>query len=62
MPFIEFLPQQLCESALRKELVEDELVLSDGRLSLPERPGLGIELDRDALGRFTQAARRLRPA
>ncbi|RIK34702.1 MAG: hypothetical protein DCC55_32630 [Chloroflexi bacterium] len=27
----------------------------DGRLSLPEGPGLGIELDRDALDRFVQS-------
>jgi L-alanine-DL-glutamate epimerase-like enolase superfamily enzyme len=62
MPFIEFLPQELCESALRKELVADELVLRDGRLSPPERPGLGVVLDREALERFAAAASRLRPA
>jgi len=56
MPFFEFVPQEVAESALRRELVADELRLVDGRLQLPSRPGLGIELDRDALERFADAA------
>jgi L-alanine-DL-glutamate epimerase-like enolase superfamily enzyme len=59
MPFFEYVPQQVAESPLRRELVHDELELVDGRLALPERPGLGIELDRDALERFEEAGRRL---
>ncbi|MGD9648492.1 MAG: mandelate racemase/muconate lactonizing enzyme family protein [Pirellulales bacterium] len=51
-PFIEFLPAELCDSALRRELVGDELRIVDGRLPLPRRPGLGFELNRDALRRF----------
>jgi L-alanine-DL-glutamate epimerase-like enolase superfamily enzyme len=51
-PFIEFLPAELCDSDLRRELVTDELRLVDGRLPLPERPGLGFELNVDALRRF----------
>jgi L-alanine-DL-glutamate epimerase-like enolase superfamily enzyme len=58
-PYFEFLPAALAESALRRELVTEELELSDGRLALPARPGLGVELDRDALERFTEAAARL---
>lgn len=61
MPFFEFVPQQVAESELRRELVADELELVDGHLALPERPGLGVELNRDALERFEEAARRLRP-
>jgi L-alanine-DL-glutamate epimerase-like enolase superfamily enzyme len=56
MPFFEFVPQQLAESALRRELVIDELELVDGLLALPARPGLGVELQRDALERFAAAA------
>ncbi|HET6945843.1 MAG TPA: mandelate racemase/muconate lactonizing enzyme family protein [Gaiellaceae bacterium] len=56
MPFFEFVPQEVAESALRRELVQDELTLVDGRLALPSRPGLGIELNRDALERFAAAA------
>ena len=53
--FIEYLPADLCEAGLRKELIVDELELVDGRLSPPSRPGLGVELDRDALARYRVA-------
>jgi L-alanine-DL-glutamate epimerase-like enolase superfamily enzyme len=61
LPFFEYLPQQVAESALRRDLVTDELELVDGKLALPQRPGLGIELNDAALERFEEAARRLRP-
>ncbi len=61
MPFFEFLPPALCESRLRKELVVDEITLSDGVATIPQRPGLGVELNRDALAEFKEAAHRLRP-
>jgi len=57
MPFFEFLPPELCTSRLRRELVKEELELRDGLLPAPQRPGLGIELDFDALVRFEEAAR-----
>lgn len=52
-PYIEFLPKPLSDSRLRKELVADELIMRDGRIALPTKPGLGIELDREAIRRFT---------
>ena len=59
MPFFEFVPQQVAESPLRRELTRDELQLTgDGTLALPRRPGLGVELDREALERFADAGRR----
>ena len=60
MPFFEFLPPALCESRLRKELVVDEVTMVDGKVTIPQRPGLGIELNRDALELFKDAARRIR--
>ena len=51
-PFIEFLPQELCDSSLRRELVDDELLFENGRLAKPVKPGLGIELNRDALENY----------
>ena len=51
-PFIEFLPPELCDSPLRKELLLEEFRLKDGVLALPERPGLGVTLSREALARF----------
>jgi L-alanine-DL-glutamate epimerase-like enolase superfamily enzyme len=62
LPFFEFVPPAMAESRLRRELVRDELELrEDGTLALPSRPGLGIELDRDALARFAEAGARLTP-
>jgi L-alanine-DL-glutamate epimerase-like enolase superfamily enzyme len=57
MPFFEYLPPELCSSRLRKELVREELELADGLVRAPQRPGLGIELDPDALACFEDAAR-----
>src|SRR6185295_18902587 len=51
-PLIEFLPANLCDSLLRKELVSDELEFRDGKIPLPRKPGLGIEVDMAALRRF----------
>jgi L-alanine-DL-glutamate epimerase-like enolase superfamily enzyme len=51
-PYIEFLPANLCDSLLRKELVADELTIVNGRIPLPSKPGLGIEVDMKALRRF----------
>ncbi|MBM3805008.1 MAG: hypothetical protein FJW26_22235 [Acidimicrobiia bacterium] len=61
LAYLEFLPKELCESALRKELVRDEIRLVDGRIPLPSRPGLGIELNRQALRVFKDAANRVCP-
>jgi len=55
-PLIEFLPADLCESALRKELVADEIRMENGQIALPVRPGLGVELNRPALEQFKAAA------
>jgi len=51
-PFIEYLPLELCESPLRRELVNDGLVMRNGLLCLPDKPGLGIELDYGILEKF----------
>ena len=56
-PFIEFLPPELSGSALRRELLVEEPRMVDGALPLPAAPGLGVELDREALRRFEEAAR-----
>jgi L-alanine-DL-glutamate epimerase-like enolase superfamily enzyme len=53
---IEFLPAALCASPLRRELVLEEPVLEEGMLAVPEAPGLGVTLNREALDRFETAA------
>jgi L-alanine-DL-glutamate epimerase-like enolase superfamily enzyme len=55
--YIEFLPSELSESPMRKELTGDELQMVDGQIPLPTKPGLGFELNRDAVERFAQEAR-----
>jgi len=54
--FIEFLPDELCESSLRRELVSNELQMINGEIVLPKRPGLGVDLNREALARFKRQA------
>ena len=54
--FIEFLPAELCESSLRRDLVAQRA--ADGRRRDPAStpPGLGVDLDRDALEAFRREA------
>jgi L-alanine-DL-glutamate epimerase-like enolase superfamily enzyme len=54
-PFIEFLPAPLAESPLRRDLVAEELQMVDGLVPLPRKPGLGIELNPDALKKYCVA-------
>ncbi len=53
--FIEYLPPQLCTSVLRKELASDGFGFANGLIQKPVKPGLGAELNRDALHRFRVA-------
>jgi L-alanine-DL-glutamate epimerase-like enolase superfamily enzyme len=34
-------------------LLHERLQPHDGRIALPQRPGLGLELDMEAIGRYT---------
>ncbi len=52
-PYIEFLPADMSASSLRRELVVDELMLCDGSIALPQKPGLGVELNRAALEKYS---------
>jgi L-alanine-DL-glutamate epimerase-like enolase superfamily enzyme len=51
-PFIEYLPRELSESAIRRELVKDDLQLRNGKMALPTKPGLGIELNESAIEKY----------
>jgi L-alanine-DL-glutamate epimerase-like enolase superfamily enzyme len=53
--FIEYLPPDLCTSTLRKELATDGFAFRDGLIQKPTRPGLGAELNREALQRYRVA-------
>lgn len=50
--FIENLPAEVAYSKLRRELVDEELTIKNGRMNLPQRPGLGIELRSTAKSKF----------
>jgi L-alanine-DL-glutamate epimerase-like enolase superfamily enzyme len=52
-PFIEYLPAELCDSALRRDLARGEWEGDDGSLRLPVEPGLGVKIDPDAVRKFT---------
>ena len=51
-PYVEFLPASLSESPLRADLVKKDFTFVNGQIPLPQSPGLGIELDEDAMERF----------
>jgi L-alanine-DL-glutamate epimerase-like enolase superfamily enzyme len=52
VPMFELVSPQLWASPLRRELTTPEPQLLDGALQLPTAPGLGIELDSEAVARY----------
>lgn len=60
-PFIEYLPAEVSDSRLRRELVSDELRVENGKLRLPQRPGLGVELNMEAVKEFSVTAEKYSP-
>ena len=53
--FIEYLPPQLCVETLRKELATEGFEYIDGKILPPTKPGLGIELNRNAIKKYQVA-------
>jgi L-rhamnonate dehydratase len=51
-PYIEFLPVELAESPLRRELLARELAIVNGTITIPETPGLGVVLNREAIDKY----------
>lgn len=51
-PYIEWLPPELCDSVLRRELADEGLTMTDGKIALPTRPGLGVALNEEALVKY----------
>jgi L-alanine-DL-glutamate epimerase-like enolase superfamily enzyme len=50
------LTSDICGETLRvNDLIKDPLVIENGRVRVPEGPGLGIELDLDAIDNFRVA-------
>jgi L-rhamnonate dehydratase len=53
--YIEFLPKELADSALRRDLCSHELPVVNGYIPLPRTPGLGVTVDEQMLKRFKVA-------
>jgi L-alanine-DL-glutamate epimerase-like enolase superfamily enzyme len=51
-PYVEYLPPAMLGPGLRKDLLAKEPTLVDGVIPLPDEPGLGVELDSDAVARY----------
>jgi L-rhamnonate dehydratase len=51
-PYFELLHPSLFESPLRRDLARPELEIREGGITIPETPGLGVELDEDAVARY----------
>ena len=52
--FVEFLPAAMSDFAIRRDLTPD-FEMKDGMIEVPAGPGLGIEINPDALERFRAA-------
>jgi D-galactarolactone cycloisomerase len=51
-PFPTLLEYDMSENALRTELAKEPIVHADGMVNVPQRPGLGIEINRDLLKKY----------
>lgn len=52
-PFPTLLEYDMSENALRTELARDPIRHKDGTVQVPQEPGLGIEINREVLARYT---------
>ncbi len=57
-PAIEYFPPYLFDSPLRQHLVSPEAVVKDGKVDLPQAPGLGIELNEEIVAKYAVGATR----
>ncbi len=48
-PFLEF---SVTESPIRKGILQDPFVMRDGYVEVPQKPGLGIELNQDVIKKY----------
>jgi L-alanine-DL-glutamate epimerase-like enolase superfamily enzyme len=51
-PFIEFAPAEIFDSPVRRELQAAGFPVVNGKIALPERPGIGYELPEEIVRRF----------
>ena len=51
-PVFEYVSPKVFNSLLRRELVSPEPEVMDGYMALPDRPGLGIDLNEELVSRL----------
>ncbi|MEX0921976.1 MAG: mandelate racemase/muconate lactonizing enzyme family protein [Rhodovibrionaceae bacterium] len=51
-PYIEYLPRELADSDLRISLASRELPFENGKIPLPDSPGLGVELNETIIEKY----------
>jgi len=51
-PDIPFAEYTVSESPLRRELVKVDTTLENGTTTIPQAPGLGVELDEEVLNKY----------
>jgi L-alanine-DL-glutamate epimerase-like enolase superfamily enzyme len=56
MPFFEMIPRQFADSELRRDLLTVQPEMTPDGLAVPTLPGLGIELNREAMEKFEATA------
>ena len=52
VPFFEYVSPHVFESRLRRELTSPEATIKDGRMDIPEGPGLGIDLNEELVAQL----------
>ena len=53
-PAVEYFPTYLFDSPLREHLVSPEAKIVDGKVKLPEGPGLGVTLNEEIISKYGQ--------
>lgn len=56
-PVVEYFPTYLFDSPLREHLVSPESEIRDGKVKLPEGPGLGVTLNEEIIRKYGQGIR-----
>ena len=57
IPFIEYIVPELWPSVIRRDLVQPEYAPKGGVIELPRTPGLGVDLNQEAVDRLATGAR-----
>ena len=53
IPYSAFLEFSVTESALRRELLTEPLKVVNGRVAVPTKPGLGIEINPETVQKYS---------